>query len=173
MATPVTGLDANIRQLLDQQNELLKRVAALEKPQKDIWDKLGALSGLLIALVGGYFSYMYSSQQSRQSLISEGHQTRLEEIQTVGTFTPFLVGTDDTARSIALAEVEQLPNQQTVIAIAEHVSLDKIAKGDPNGEPGALKFLENAANNAATPAFKKMANEALTKIHAAQATLKR
>lgn len=174
MSTPGVSLDANIRQLLDQQNELLNRIAKLEKPQgKDIWDKLGVLSSLLIAVVGGVFSYVYNSQQSRQSKISEAHQARLEEVQTVGTFMPFLVGTDETARSIVLAEVEQLSNQQTAILIAEHVSSATIASGNANGNQGALKFLEDTANNGATPEYKKLASAALAKIHAAQAAAKR
>jgi hypothetical protein len=166
MATPTLTLDDNVKRLLDQQDQLLKKIAALEKPGKDFWDKLGALSGLLIALVGGVFSYVYNAQQSKQSQITENHQTRLEEVQTVGTFMPFLVGNDATARSIALAEIEQLPNQQTAILIAEHVTSAQIASGNPNGDPAALKFLQTVAKNGTNPNFKKLASDALTRIEA-------
>lgn len=171
MASPILSSDENVKRLLDQQDQMLKKIAALEKAgNKDFWDKLGALSGLLIALVGGLFSYVYNAQQSKQSEITESHQAKLEEVQTVSSFMPFLVGTDATARSIALAEIEQLPNQQTAIVIAEHVTSAQIASGNTNPDPAALKFLQNVAKNGSNPEFKKLASDAVNRIQAAMAS---
>lgn len=166
MATPTLTPDENLKRLLDQQNQLLVKVAALEKSQgKDAWDKLGALSGLLIAMVGGLFSYLYSSQQSHQSQISQNHQTKLEEVQTVGTFMPYLVGNDDASKSIALAEVENLLDAQTAVLIAEHINSAKAVNGSP--DPVVLRFLQNMATKGKTQANKDLANAALSRIRAA------
>lgn len=167
MATPTLISDANLKQLLDQQDQLLRKVAALEKPPgKDAWDKLGALSGVLIALVGGLFSYLYSYHQSRESDISQSHQTKLEEVQTVGTFMPYLVGNDDAAKSIALSEVENLLDAQTAVLIAEHINSAKTAAGASAPDPVVLRFLQNMAQNGKTQANKDLANKALVKIRA-------
>ena len=167
MATPTLTPDENLKRLLDQQDQLLNKVVALEKPQgKDAWDKLGALSGLLIALVGGLFSYLYTTQQSRQSQISQNHQTKLEEVQTVGTFMPYLVGSDDAAKSIALSEVENLLDAQTAVLIAEHINSAKIATGGTAPDPVVLRFLQNMATRGKTQASKDLANAALSRIRA-------
>ena len=164
MATPSLIPDANLRQLLDQQDQILKRVSALEKPAKDAWDKLGALSGLLIAVVGGLFSFLYSYHQSKQADISQKHQTKLEEVQTVGTFMPYLVGSDDVAKSIALSEVESLVDAPTAVPIAEHINSAKAAAGASGPDPVVLRFLQDLAANGKTQANKDLANQALVKI---------
>jgi hypothetical protein len=169
MTSESQDLQQSVQQLLDQQDQLLKKVAALEKRDgKDAWDKLGALSGLLIALVGGLFSYLYSSEQSRQSQISENHQAQLERVQTVGTFMPYLVGNDDVARSVALSEVETLLDAPTAVLIAEHINTAKTASGNAAPDPVVLRFLQNMADKATTTqANKDIANKALLRIRAA------
>jgi hypothetical protein len=162
-------LQASVLRLLDQQDQLLKKVAAMEKSEgKDTWDKLGALSGLLIALVGGLFSYLYSSQQSVQSQRTEAHQTKLEEVQTVGTFMPYLVGNDDAAKSIALSEVENLLDAPTAVLIAEHINAAKTATGSGSPDPVVLRFLQNMADHGKTQTHKNLANAALSRIRAAE-----
>lgn len=164
MATPTLTPDENLKRLLDQQDQLLNKVAALEKSQgKDAWDKLGALSGLLIALVGGLFSYLYTTQQSRQSQISQNHQTKLEEVQTVGTFMQYLVGNDEASKSIALSEVENLLDPQTAVLIAEHINSAKVATGS-SPDPAVLRFLQNMATRGKTQSSKDLANAALSRI---------
>lgn len=169
MATPSLSLDETLKQMREQQDLLLKQVEALQKPGKDLWDKMGALSGLLIALVGGLFSYLYSSQQARESAITQNHQTKLEEVQTVGTFMPYLVGKDDPAKSIALSEVENLLDAPTAVLIAEHINSAQTAAGTTVPDPVVLKFLQNMAANGKTQAGKDLANKALSKIQGKEA----
>jgi len=169
MASDSQDLQASVLRLIDQQDQLLKQVAELKKAEgKDTWDKLGALSGLLIALVGGYFSYLYSSQQSRQSQISENRQTQLNKVQTVGTFMPYLVGKDDAAKDIALSEVETLIDAETASLIAEHMNSAQTSSGNASGDQAAVRFLQRMANNGKTQASKDAANKALSRIRAAQ-----
>lgn len=167
MTPDAQDLQQSIVRLLEQQDQLLKKIAALEKPEgKDRWDKLGALSGLLIAIVGGLFSYFYNYQQSRQAQMSESHQAKLEAVQTVGTFMPYLVGNDDTAKNIALSEVENLIDAQTAVLIAEHINSAKIASGSANPDPAVVHFLQHMAESGKTPANRDLANAALAKIRA-------
>lgn len=174
MTSDTQELQESVTRLLDQQEQLLKKVAALEKPEgKDRWDKLGALSGLLIAMVGGLFSYLYNYQQSRQSQMSENHQAKLEQVQTVGTFMPYLVGNDDAAKSIALSEVESLLDGQTAVLIAEHINTAKVASGSPNPDPTVVRFLQHMADNGKLQANRELASAALSRIRAAAPAAKR
>jgi hypothetical protein len=74
------------------------------KPPKDIWDKIAALapiiSGLLIFVMGGYFTYSYNQQQ-----------LRVQEIQTIEKFIPHLMGNDQSKRAAILA-ISSLTNAE-------------------------------------------------------------
>jgi len=165
MATPTLSLDETLRRLLDQQDQLLKKVAGLEKPQgKDMWDKLGALSGLLIALVGGLFSFLYSYHQSRLDSINQAHQEKIQEVQTVGTFMPYLVGTDDNAKSIALAEVQSILGAKAAILIVEELNSAKKAGGSTSPDPVSLRFLQRVVENAKTDDDRNLARKVLAKV---------
>lgn len=167
-------LRESVSRLLDQQDQLLKKIAGLEKPPgKDRWDKLSALSGLAIAIVGGLFSYLYSAQQSHQTQVSDNHQAKIEEVQTVGTFMPYLVGNDQAAKNIALSEVENLLNAQTAVLMAEHINSAKMAAGSPTPDPAVLRFLQHMADNGKTSAVKELANAALTRIRTGEPPAKR
>jgi len=76
--------------------------AAPVKVQKDIWDKIAALapiiSGLLIFVTGGYFTYSYNQQQ-----------LRLQEIQTIEKFIPHLMGNEQSKRA-AIMCINSLTN---------------------------------------------------------------
>jgi hypothetical protein len=74
------------------------------RPQKDIWDKIAALapiiSGMLIFVMGGYFTYSYNQQQ-----------LRVQEIQTIEKFIPHLMGNDQSKRAAILA-ISSLTNAE-------------------------------------------------------------
>lgn len=74
------------------------------KVTKDNWDKLAAvapiISGTLIFLMGGLFTYMYNEQQ-----------LRLQEIQTIEKFIPHLMGNDRSKRAAILA-ISSLTNAE-------------------------------------------------------------
>jgi hypothetical protein len=74
------------------------------RPHKDIWDKIAALapiiSGMLIFVMGGYFTYSYNQQQ-----------LRVQEIQTIEKFIPHLMGNDQSKRAAILA-ISSLTNAE-------------------------------------------------------------
>jgi len=74
------------------------------RPVKDNWDKVTAIapivSGLLIFLMGGFFTYAYNQQQ-----------LRLQEIQTIEKFIPHLMGNEQSKKAAILA-MSQLTNPE-------------------------------------------------------------
>lgn len=74
------------------------------KPAKDNWDKLAAIapiiSGVMIFVMGGYFTYSYNQQQ-----------LRLQEIQTIERFIPHLMGNEQSKRAAILA-ISSLTNAE-------------------------------------------------------------
>lgn len=167
MATPVQSSDETLRQLLDKQDLLLKKIAALEKPQKDLWDKLGASAGLLVAIVGGVFSYLYSSHQSQLDTITQAHEQKLQQVQTVGTFMPYLVGNDDAARSVALSEVRSILNADAAIQIVDELDSFKKAGGNAAPDPVAIRFLQRVVDNGKSAEEKEQAQKLLTRMRSA------
>jgi tetratricopeptide (TPR) repeat protein len=81
-----------------------------DKPPKDVWDKIGALapiiSGLLISVMAGYFTYSYNQQQ-----------LRLQEIQTIEKFIPHLLGNEKSKKAAILA-ISSLTNTKLAARFA-------------------------------------------------------
>lgn len=71
---------------------------------KDMWDKTAAvapiISGTLIFLMGGYFTYTFNQQQ-----------LKLQEIQTIERFIPHLMGTEQSKKAAILA-ISSLTNTE-------------------------------------------------------------
>ncbi|MBS2008670.1 MAG: hypothetical protein JST01_16600 [Cyanobacteria bacterium SZAS TMP-1] len=142
--------------------------AAATKSQKDIWDKIGALapiiSGMLIFVMGGYFTYSYNQQQ-----------LRLQEIQTIEKFIPHLMGNDQSKRAAILA-IQSLTNAELAGKFAQIFAskgtvsaLQSMAENGSESEKSAAstalaKALENIAAresklNEMETAFQQALNE--------------
>jgi len=85
--------------------------SATSSPSKDVWDKIAALSplisGLLIFVVGGYFTFTYNEQQ-----------IKLQELQTIEKFIPHLMGNEQSKRASILA-LSSLTNARTASKFAQ------------------------------------------------------
>ena len=68
--------------------------SSAQQKQKDAWDKFSLISqfvsGVVIALVGGIFTYSYQKQQ----VLREQQAAELQRVQTIGAFMPFLTSKD-------------------------------------------------------------------------------
>jgi len=66
--------------------------------EKDLWDKLSAMSGfvsgVLVAIIGGAFTFFWHENESRRSAELQPHQNLIGEIQTFEKFLPYLDGTE-------------------------------------------------------------------------------
>ncbi len=117
--------------------------SVIEKPAKDIWDKLGAVapivSGMLIFVMGGWFTYTFNQQQ-----------LRLQEIQTIEKFIPHLMGNDQSKRAAILA-ISSLTNAEMATKFAQIFS-----------SPGTVSALQSLAENG-TEKDKSIATDALAR----------
>lgn len=147
------------------QTELSDKIAQLrEARKKDIWDKLGSLGGILVAVIGAVFSYIYQNHQSEQDAILKAQQAHLQQIQTVAPFMPYLTGTDDKARSVALFEVKELLSPEVAVALAINVNSAGIASGRNGPDKGVVNFLRGVQNTGNTPDARQLAKQALSQV---------
>ncbi len=122
-------LDEVVRQQEELKNEFHKK-------KKDMWDKMSIassfISGVILAVLGIYFTQSYNRQQTqlvqqqaeenrrqidRDNTLKE-HQMRLAEIQTVGTFMPYLAGPEENRKTAAILAIKELTNTKMAGDIA-------------------------------------------------------
>jgi hypothetical protein len=153
-----------LQDLEEQHRELAKRVEEMRKPQeKDLWDKLGSLTGVIVAIVGGLFSLLYNYHQSKQDDAIKTNQAELQKIQLVGTFMPYLSGADERARTIALFEVQDILNAKAALALAVNVNSAKNAGGSVAPSDAAVAYIHSVAQTG-DPADRSAAVQALENI---------
>jgi hypothetical protein len=113
------------------------------RPPKDNWDKLAAIapiiSGALIFLMGGYFTYSFNQQQ-----------LKLQEIQTIEKFIPHLMGNDQSKRASILA-ISSLTNAELASRFAQIFA-----------SPGTVSALQSMAESG-TNKDKSVATDALAR----------
>lgn len=119
------------------------------KVAKDNWDKLAAvapiISGTLIFLMGGLFTYMYNEQQ-----------LRLQEIQTIEKFIPHLMGNDRSKRAAILA-ISSLTNAELAGKFAQiFASQGTVSALQSIAETGSDKD-KSAATSALAQALENLA----------------
>jgi hypothetical protein len=144
------------------QEPLLTRPAQ----QKDGWDKLtassavlGFISGLLIAAVGGYFTYSYNQRQIDLNRTQMDHDAatkeqanRVLELEAVQKLIPILTSKDEQAKAAALISIQDLAHPE----LAAHFAV--LFKGQ-----GSVQYLKQAASSA-NPSAKRTAFQALSTI---------
>lgn len=141
-------------------DEMEKRIAELEQqpyqPHKDFWDKVGAisglLSGLLIAIVGGFATYVYQERQRSSQEAHNEQQRTILQVQTVQGFMPQLLSKDSKAVEAALLGISALGNSDLATNLA-----------DLFGTEGAIQALsalsESADSTTADTAQKILRNQ--------------
>lgn len=156
--------------------DLVARLEAVEKDlsekivrlndakRKDIWDKLGSLGGILVAVIGAIFSYMYQNHQNKQDAILKAEQTHLQQIQTVAPFMSYLTGPDDKARTVALFEVKDLLSPEVAVALAINVNSAGNASGRSGPDKGVVNFLKEVQQTGNTSSARQLAGQALRQV---------
>ncbi len=149
-------LDEVVRQQQELKNEFHKK-------KKDVWDKLSIassfISGVILAVLGIYFTQSYNQKQA-QLIRQQGddnkrqveHQMKLAEIQTVGTFIPYLAGADENQTKAAILAISGMTNTELAGEIA------KIFTGK-----GAIQAMATIANKG-NASDKRVASETLASI---------
>jgi len=160
-ATPaVVKPDTIASALARVEQEVAALRAKVEHPPKDGWDKLGTLSGLvsgvLVAAIGAYATWMYNRRQDR--IQAAQHQRDQEQkareletlnIQTTERFLPYLAGTNERQKEAALA---------ILMLLSKGEFARRLAIAFPG--PGVLA----AATRLSDPLTVEFANSLLTEI---------
>jgi len=109
-----------------------------DQPEKDFWEKFSSistfLSTVLVALVGGFFTYTFNHREAE-------HQRSIQETQTVAQLMPYLTSNDQNTRRTAFMAVKVLQDTKLMadLAAADSSSL---------GAREALREVAFHANNA-------------------------
>jgi hypothetical protein len=101
----------------------LSRAVSKGNRRKDIWEKLGALSGiltftssLLIAALGWYFTKSYNDRQTEAQTSQNRQQNRLVEMQTIERMIPHLIK-DEQSKRAALIAINELASPTLAIQL--------------------------------------------------------
>lgn len=118
------------------------------KKKKDFWEKFNSmstfLSTIIVALVGGYFTYSYNSREAK-------NQQRVQETQTVAQLMPFLTSKDQSQKRTALIAIKVLQDAKLMV---------DLAASDPKS-PGAREALREVLREASNEDDKRVATETL------------
>lgn len=138
-------------------------------PKKDGWDKLTAssavlsfISGLLIATVGGIFTFLYNERQDAQKASQAVHDTatkeetnKVLELEAVQKLIPMLASKNETAKAAALISIQDLAYPE----LAAHFAI--LFKGQALFQ--YLQYLQQTAVSG-TPGGQRTAVQALSTI---------
>ena len=140
-------MKANLAKTDEALSELKKKV---DKPPKDIWDKLsaisGILSGVLIALIGIYATQAFNRRQLAAQDLQKARELSILEVQTLGTFFSYLSSSDSKIKTAALIAIAALGNEElatklarTFADVGSKEALSKFASSfvTPNAKLGA------------------------------------
>jgi S1-C subfamily serine protease len=138
----IEQLKADLARTDEALSELKKRV---DKPRKDIWDKLSAISGILsgglIALIGIYATLAFNRRQLAAKSLQKKRELRILEVQTLGTFFSYLASSDDKMKEAALIAIAALGNGKLATKLARIF-----------GDVGSKEALSKLASSFATSA---------------------
>jgi S1-C subfamily serine protease len=116
---PASVSQANFEKLSTELAELRKKI---ERPPKDTWDKLAALSGLgsgiIVALIGFYATNVYNRRQKATEERRKDQELLIAQIQTVEKFIPHLSSQNEQAKSAALVAIAALGNDDLAVKLA-------------------------------------------------------
>lgn len=113
VAAAATTTTANPPTLEQLQQELAEvRKASTQPRPKDTWDKVSAVaalaSGLLVAVIGGFATFLYNRRQNRVQADQANRDLELRRIETVRGFFEPLSGTDARQKGAALLMIRSL-----------------------------------------------------------------
>jgi S1-C subfamily serine protease len=115
----------------------------IESKPKDWWDKFGAISGLLsavvVALIGFYAANIYDQRARDSDRQQKDRAIIAEELQTVEKFLPDLTSENELKKKGALLAISSLGNTELAKKLA-----------DLSGGPGATAALTSIASSSQT-----------------------
>jgi hypothetical protein len=129
--------------------------------RKDMWDKLASvsaiatvISGLLIAGVGGLFTYFYNQAQLKLSGEQVKRDTAVKDVDAVDKMLPYLSGEDQNAKKTALLALS---------ALTDTTFASQLAQLYPS-EGSTSAVIAMATAPASSPEDRRVALEATAKL---------
>lgn len=152
---PVSKVEPQISLL----NEIEQRLAKLETEKsepksKDLWDKIGVfsglMSGLIVAAIGFYATYVYDERSKETEKEQKARSTIATELQTVEKFIPHLASKDEQTKEAAILAISSLGNTELAAKMAKlfggagaRSALTAIASSSPSNSK-AKEVAQNA-----------------------------
>jgi S1-C subfamily serine protease len=113
-----------------------------ETQDKDIWDKLSAISGLVsgiaVAVIGAVATYIYNERQRKAEDNRTSRDLAVQRVQTVQTFLPHLASQNEQEKKAALLAIGHLDDAKLASELA--------ALFGGAGAAGALAEIATRAN---------------------------
>jgi S1-C subfamily serine protease len=120
-ATPPSAPQAE-RALDALQAEVAELRRKVEKPPKDIWDKVtavsGVASGLAVALIGFYATNVYNRRQRSSDERRKDQELKVSQVQAVERFIPHLSSKEENTKAAALIALSSLVNEELAVKLA-------------------------------------------------------
>lgn len=139
LSVPIKRLDSLFAQSPAEENPAEEKVV-----EKDTWDKLNAISGLIsggfVTAVGIAATYLYNERQRKNSETQKTRELKVLQAQTVQSFMPQLQSEDQKAIKAALLAIYSLGNEKLAKELAGIY-----------GNEGAIAALSQIASNPERP----------------------
>jgi hypothetical protein len=122
---------------------------------RDFWDKAHAIAGLstgvLIAVIGGLFTYVYNERQLSAQQAQSRRTLVVDQVRVVETLFPHLSSSDKREKEFALIAISALGNPRLAVKLADTYrdegsvgALERIAKsGDRGAAQAARRSLDD------------------------------
>jgi hypothetical protein len=119
------SLEKLLRDNLEEQKNLLSEFKSSRIKTRDFWDHLGTISAILVAIIGGIFTLIYSQHQNEvqkyqaeiQKSVQE-QQNRILEVQVVEKFLPHLSSDNESIKKAAIIALGELGNIEIATRLA-------------------------------------------------------
>jgi len=85
---------------------------------KDTWDKLSAVSGLAVALIGASATGVFAWRQRKTENHRNSREIAIQRVQTVQTFLPHLASKNELEKRAALLAIRQLDDAELASKLA-------------------------------------------------------
>ena len=163
--SPTPSTEGRLEALESQVSSLVEKT---KDSQKDIWDKIDSISGLisggLIAIIGLVATYVYRGKQHATEKARGERQISILEAQTIQSFMPQLQSGDEKAVEAALLTIAGLGNIELATRLATLYrtegavsALSKIASSpDSATAQQAEKSLEQIVSSIELSALRKL-----------------
>ena len=86
---------------------------------KDTWDKLSAVSGLAVALIGASATGVFAWRQRKTENNRNSREIAIRRVQTVQTFLPHLASENELEKKAALLAIDQLDDAKLASELAK------------------------------------------------------